>query len=243
MDEGSFYTNFKGGILFKKQITSLTALAAIFSLVIIFASCSDNSVTTQTDNLSFSYTGTRDTADNVGVLVLDTVKILLKDIKLNTANSNDSTNFKTGPYVLTLNLNTIVSTVGSAYIPVGTYDKVKFEVHKLNSTEPVPDPEFIDSVDSYSVVVKGTFNGVRFVYKSDKSAKQQLSFPNSLVVTTTSSNITLKIYPYLWFIDGNNMYIDPSDPNNRNTIDNNIKDNIKGNFKAFKDNDKNGIPD
>jgi hypothetical protein len=235
--------NFKGGILFKKQITSLTALAAFFSLLLIFASCSDNSVTTQTDNLSFSYAGTSDTVDNAGILVLDTVKILLKDIKLNVAHTNDSTNFKTGPYVLNLNFNSLVTTIGSAYIPVGTYDKVKFEVHKLETNEPVPDPEFRDSVDTYSVVVKGTYNGVRFVFKSDKSAKQQLAFPNSLVVTSTSSNITLKIYPYLWFIDSNNMYIDPSDPANHNTIDNNIKDNIKGNFKAFKDNDKNGIPD
>ena len=37
--------------------------------------------------------------------------------------------------------------------------------------------------------------------------------------------------------------MDPFDPANMNDIDNNIKDNIKLNFKAFKDDDKNGIPD
>ena len=37
--------------------------------------------------------------------------------------------------------------------------------------------------------------------------------------------------------------MDPRDPNNANDIDNNIKENIKHNFKCFKDNDRNGIPD
>jgi hypothetical protein len=50
------------------------------------------------------------------------------------------------------------------------------------------------------------------------------------------------VRPYIWFIK-NDVYLDPRDPANSNDIDNNIKDNIKNNFKAFKDNDRNGIPD
>src|SRR5205085_6573219 len=123
-------------------------------------------------------------------------------------------------------------------------DKVQFEVHKLNSNETVPDPEFNDGSNTNSVIAKGSYNGIRFVFKSDKSAKQKLNFPNALVVTTTSTNITLRISPYIWFIDQNtSLYLDPNDPNNHNAIDDNIKDNIKANFKAFKDDDKNGIPD
>ena len=223
---------------YKKVILPVFIAAALF-----FSSCSENTVTTQQDNLEFSYITSSDTADNIGNLVLDTVKILLKDIKLNVANSSDSTNFKTGPYVLYLNFNTGVNTIGSGYIPVGTYDKIQFEVHKLNTNEIVPDPEFNDGTNTYSVIAKGTYNGVRFVFKSDKSAKQKLNFPNSLVVTETKSNITLHIMPYVWFIDSNNQYMDPNNPLNHNTIDDNIKNNIKENFKAFKDNDKNGIPD
>ena len=198
------------------------------------------------NNLDVSYIGATDTADHAGNLILDTVKILLKDIKLNAASTDDSTNFRTGPFVLYINLSNpaILQTIGSAYIPPGTYGKIKFEVHKLEGGESVPDPEFADSTNTYSVVAKGTFNGARFVYKSDKSAKQQLAFPNSLTVTTTSSNVTIKIEPYIWFIDqGTGMYLDPTLPSNHNNIDNNIKNNINANFKAFKDNDKNGLPD
>ena len=227
-----------------KHKISMLILTALISAA-GFYSCSNSPVTsTQNDNLSFSYMSTADTTDNAGILVLDTVKILLKDIKLNVASSNDSTNFKTGPYVLYLNLNSGVNIIGSAYIPVGTYDKIKFEVHKLNDNETPPDPEFADANGRYSVIAKGTYNGVRFNFKSDKSAKQKLNFPNALVVSASGqSNITLKVQPYSWFIDGSNGFMDPNSPGNHDKIDNNIKDNIKANFKAFKDDDKNGIPD
>ena len=231
--------------LYLKRKISMLILAIIISMAGFYGCNNDSSVTTtQTDNLSFSYMSTADTTDNFGILVLDTVKILLKDIKLNVASSNDSTNFKTGPYVLYLNLNSSINIIGSAYIPVGTYDKVQFEVHKLNDNETPPDPEFADANGRYSVIVKGTYNGVHFNFKSDKSAKQKLNFPNALVVSENgTSNITLKVTPFCWFIDGSNGFMDPNLTGNHDKIDKNIKENIKANFKAFKDNDRNGIPD
>lgn len=232
--------------MFKRLYTPIIAIIAFIAVIFYLNGCSDKINTpSQADNVSFSYMAKSDTVDHVGILVLDTVKLLLKDIKLNVSSSSDSTNFKTGPYVIYLDLmSSLVTTVGSAYIPPGTYDKVQFEVHKLNTNEVVPDPEFNDGNNTYSVIAKGSYNGIRFVFKSDQSAKQKLNFPNSLIVTTTMSNITLSVQPYIWFIDTNtSLYLDPNDPNNHNTIDNNIKDNIKANFKAFKDDDKNGLPD
>lgn len=210
-----------------------------------FIGCGE-SVNPLLDNLEFSATSTSDSVgDALGILVLDTVKILIKDIKLNVANSSqDSTNFKVGPYVLFLNLNLEVTTITSAMIPAGTYDKIKFYVHKLNSNEILPDPEFADSNGRYSVIVKGTYLGERFVYKSTKSAHQILQFSNVVQISPTnlSNNVTLKVKPYIWFIN-DGVYLDPRIPSNSNEIDNNIKDNINNNFRAFKDNDKNGIPD
>lgn len=221
---------------------SLAAIFSIFMLTII--GCKDNTVSpTRSDNFKLSVMSSSEISDGPSILLLDTVKILIKDIKLNVAVSGDSTNFKTGPYVLYLNLNTGVNTIGSGYIPVGTYDKIKFEVHKLSDNEPIPDPDFADGNLRFSVVAKGAFNGVRFTYKSDKSAKQKLNFPNALIVTETMSNITLQIKPYLWFFDSNNQFLDPINESNRSEIDNNIKENIKANFKAFKDNNSDGLPD
>ena len=117
--------------------------------------------------------------------------------------------------------------------------KIKFEIHKPNNNDPIPDPEFRDAQGNYSVIAKGSYNGVPFIYKSKKSAHQILSFPNNLVITESAkTNVTLKVNPYTWFIS-NGVYLDPTDTANENDIDNNIKDS----FKAFKDDDKNGIPD
>lgn len=204
--------------------------------------CKD-AVLTNTENLEMSYQSSTDSTgnDTNDILVLDTVKILVKDIKLN--NSGSEPNFKTGPFVLNLNMAPILYSIGLQYIPPGTYDKVKFEVHKLANNEPVPDPDFEDGNGRYSVVVKGWFNGTHFVFKSDKSAHQMLSFPNNLVVSATAmQNITLYVTPYVWFLS-NGFYVNPGDPLNQTTIENNIKDNINNNFKIFVDNDKNGEPD
>lgn len=224
---------------------SILLFAALISATGFYA-CSDSSVTTvQTENFSISLMSSTDSVgDSQNILILDTVKILIKDIKLNVSNNNqDSTNFKVGPFVLFLNLTSGINEISSAIIPSGEYDKVKFEIHKLNDDEAIPDPEFSDVNGRYSVIVKGRYQGNYFIYKSSKSAHQILQFPVTIPVTSANlTNITLLVKPYIWFIN-NDVYLDPRDPANSNDIDNNIKNNFKNCLKAFKDNDKNGIQD
>lgn len=226
-----------------RKFKLIFAVICFVSMLMFINSCKEDSVTSQSDNLDLSVMSTPDVTDNSGVLVLDNVKILIKNIKLNVASNSDSTNFKVGPYVFVLNLNSSVNVITSALIPEGTYDKLKFEIHKLEPNETPPDPDFVDANGRYSAVVRGSYNGVPFIFKSDKSSHQKLSFPNSLIITVSGkSNVTFKASPYMWFWDGGD-FLDPNDPNNRNDIENNIKDNINNNFKAFKDENKDGIPD
>jgi hypothetical protein len=182
--------------------------------------------------------------DSQSILILDTVKILIKDIKLKLSNTNeDSTDFKVGPFVLFLNLSSGVNIISSAAIPAGEYRKIKFEVHKLNDNEVLPDLDFADANGRYSVIVKGWYLGNYFIYKSTKSAHQILQFPMDVPISMTAvSNVTLVVRPYIWFIK-NGTWLSPFDIANSNDIDNNIKDNINHNFKAFRDNDRNGLPD
>ena len=189
------------------------------------------------DNFGVSSYSTSDTVDS-GILEIDLAKVLIKDIKVNVSGSGES-NFKTGPYVMILGLNSIVNTIDTGYLPAGTYDKLKVEIHKPKNNDPIPDPEFRDSLGTYSVIVKGRFNGIGFTYKSKKTANLILTFPDAIIVTESGkTNVTVSVNPYTWFIQSG-IYLDPSLPGNENTIDNNIKDS----FKAFKDDDKNGIPD
>ena len=213
------------------------------SLLMIFLYAGCDTTSTEADNLDLSSYGTRTIADAADTLTLDTVKILIQDIKLNVANSSDSTNFKVGPFVYFLNFNTNVNLMTTAYIPQGNYDKIKFEIHKLNDNETPPDPEFVDNNGRYSTVVKGWFNGAYFIYKSTASVHQKLNFPTSIYPTQDArTNITLKAEPYKWFYK-NGVLLDPNNPANVNDIDNNIKNNVNDNLKAFRDNDRNGIPD
>jgi len=228
--------------IFKNKL-GLLILAAFISIA-GFYGCGESTISPM-NNLSFSSTSSMDsTGDSQTYFILDTVKILIKDIKLNVANSSqDSTNFKVGPFVLFLNLLSSVNQISTAIIPAGTYDKIKFEIHKLDVNEPVPDPEFADALGRYSVIVKGWYYGSYFVFKSDKSAHQKISFPNTLQLTeSVFSNVTLVVKPYIWFIK-NGQYLDPRDNSNASDIEKNIKENFKNNFKVFRDNDRNGIPD
>jgi hypothetical protein len=213
--------------------------------IISFNGCGDTTVAPASDNLSFSAYSSQDSVgDAQDYFILDTVKILIKDIKVHYANtSNDSANFKVGPFVLFLNLTSNVNFIATGLVPAGNYRKIKFEVHKLEDAEAIPDPEFADSNGRYSVIVKGWYMGNYFVYKSSKSAHQILNFPADIgIASDRSTNVTLLVKPYIWFIkDG--VYLDPLNPVNSNDIDNNIKDNINHNFKAFRDDDKNGLPD
>jgi len=183
--------------------------------------------------------------DSQNILVLDTVKILIKDIKLDLATgSEDSSQIKIGPFVVFLNLQSLtVATISTAIIPAGSYNRVKFEVHKLEDAEAIPDPEFADVNGRYSVIIKGFYLGNYFVYKSTKSAHQILNFPANIPVSVgLLTNITMVVKPYIWFIS-NGVFLDPRDPANSNDIDNNIKNNINHNFKAFKDDNRDGLPD
>jgi hypothetical protein len=231
----------------KSRVILNGILIAIFAMIplLFIQGCSDDDAVTPTaiDNASISMYGTANYTDLLDSLKLDTVKVLIRDIKLNVANSSDSTNFKVGPFVYFLNLNGSVNQMTTAQIPAGSYDKIKFEFHKLGDSETPPDPEFKDSTGRYSTVVKGYFNGAYFVFKSDVSFHQKLNFPTSIpVASDVQTNITLTAEPYKWFYKNGN-WLDPNNPVNRNDIENNIKNNVNNNFKAYKDNNKDGIPD
>lgn len=226
------------------KLISSTTLFVIILLFSIITGCSDNSTSPVSDNISlYTFDGSEVTTELLDSLTIDTAKILLKDIKLNVENSSDSTNFKTGPFVMFLQLRGRINLLTTSMIPAGTYEKIKFEIHKPDPGETLIDPDFGDNNGRYSVVVKGTFNGQYFVYKSSQTFHQKLNFPTYIsVLKDTYTNITLKAEPYKWFYN-NGVYLNPSDPANANNIDNNIRDNVNNNFRCYLDNNKDGVPD
>lgn len=212
--------------------------ANLFVFLILFG-C--NTVESGNGTVSVSFSTPVITQKMTGnTVTLDTVKILLRDIKLKNQSISEDMNIKTGPFVILLDLNGITTDFAIGEIPPGSYDRIKFKIQTLEDSEIPPDPEFKEDSLRYSVIVKGQFNSVPFIYKSKKPAHQDLKLENPVEVNETeTANLTITVDPSTWFIINGDV-VDPTDPANENDIDNNIKDSFK---KCFKDNDHNGQQD
>jgi len=175
-------------------------------------------------------------------IVLDTVKILLRDIKFRQA-AGDSSNVKVGPIVVKLNLNGTPTEFAAANVVAGNYSKIKFRLHKPEDADLISDPEFKSGISGdqrFSVIVKGKFNGTPFIYYSTKTATQEMNLKSAINITAdVKTNVTLSVDVNNWFNRGL-LVLDPTNTANKNDIDNNIKDSFK---KAFRDNNKDGIAD
>jgi len=215
---------------------------ATFLMLFAFSACDTTENTNGSMSLSFS-NNTALQKINDDVIELDTIKILIRDIKIKSKSGSDTSSIKVGPFVVKLNLTGTTIDFAINNIPTGSYDRIKFEIHKIEASETLSDPEFREGTDAslrYSVIVKGKYNTVPFIYKSRKSAKQDLKLETPVTVDENGvANLTITVDPFTWFANSVNTF-DPTDPANENDIDNNIKESFK---KAFRDNNHDGKED
>jgi hypothetical protein len=128
----------------------------------------------------------------------------------------------------------IISTV---VIPAGTYDRIKFEIHKLNENEDASllnDPLFGDFVNGgrYTVLIDGIsfVNGVGypFSYRSSLTANLQVFLdPPATFDSVQAYNLTLVFDPVIIFGMPGMRPLDPRDPDNHGIIDGMIKSSIR----------------
>jgi len=207
-----------------------------FIALIFYTGCDSTETTDGTVSISFSPSNiTQKISDDT--IQFDTVKVLLRDIKIKNQSGNDEMNIKVGPFVVYLNLAGMTTDFAVNNVPPGSYDRIRFRVHTLEDSETPPDAEFKDGSLRYSVIVKGMYNSVPFIYKSKKSAHQDLKLETPLQVADNSTaNLTITVDPPNWFYK-DNVLMDPNDPANENDINNNIEHSFK---KCFRDDDKDG---
>lgn len=236
----------------KLNLKSLT-LSARFTILLLtitgslmlLSGCSNNPVTTSTtgtgtgneDNISLSVQSADNIGDNAGLEITE-AKGLLTEIEVESDSA--SRRVKAGPIVVNLDVAGLNKVMASGIIPIGTYRKIKFQLHKPEDNETIPDPEFRDGSSGnqrYSFIIKGRYNGTSFVYKSRKTVNIVMALTSALNLIA-KSNLTILFDKTKWFQNGS-ATIDPSSGS-----DDLIDDNIKNSFrKAFKDDDKNGVPD
>ncbi len=189
------------------------------------------------------------------VAAVDSIRIsrsrfVLRDIKFKSA--TDSMNFQTAPMVLDLNLSSAVQTIRVTEVPFKTYERIEFEVHRVESTDvnvlpPAERAVFSDFLagDRYSIIIEGTVyrtpeSDISFVFRSRISAKQKVDLIPLLVINESNPvvNTTLLISSGNWFSGGGGL-LDPTDSRNENSI----SDNLKNSIRVFKDNNKDGSKD
>lgn len=217
--------------------------ALVFSAVLFFNGCSDTNTGPVSDNIEVGYRGSPDNSVTDGIFQLDSVKVLVRDIKLGTA-MGVYNNFRFGPYILYINLNsTAITRISNTYMGPGAYSSASLDIYQLGVGESVGDPDFVDANGRYSIVAKGTYNGTAFTYKSTANANLILNLPTAIDLAATSMTyLTLRVSPYGWFLSGG-TYLDPTNTVNDATINANIQTNINNSLRIYRDTNRDGEPD
>jgi hypothetical protein len=228
-------------------------------LVIFLWGCdnsTDSKPTSGTLGMSSKYT-TSTLAKSSQTAAVDSIKItrarfILRDIKFKSP-QGDSSNFRTAPMILELNLNGSVQSVGSIEVPFGSYSRIEYDVHRveqpeissLPASEQAQFAEFLAG-ERYSIIINGiVFNtGAApdtFTYRSKVDAKQKVDFDPAIAVSEAAPavNATVVISSANWFKNQTGALVNPKDPNNEGVID----ENLKASIKVYKDNNKDGFKD
>lgn len=237
----------------KKSKANLSYISLMIMMVLflmagfLFGGCSDtanpldpNSNSDET-TLSFSTIISEGISDNpTGTLVITEAKALITEVEVEISSTNKS--WHRDMFVINFDLNGNLKTELTSRMPKGTFKKIKFNVHKPEDNQTPPDPEFKignSGNQRFSFIVKGTYNGTPFVYRSRKSMNIVLNFETVTNIVNGNSNLTMLVDKAKWFTVNGNI-VDP----NSSTYEDEIEDNIKSSFKRiFRDDDKNGIPD
>jgi len=245
------------------RVSLISALSTIL-IVLLAIGCDNATEPTKVGSISMTshhstdISGMGKTAisqegSTVDSIRLSRARFLLRDIKFKTQGDADSCNFRTSPFVLELNLSGVVQEIGVQSAPFGSYRRIEFDVHRLDTAEynALPSSErlqFLEFMagDRFSIIIDGTMYRKgevprNFTFRSRVNAKQKIDLDPSLVVDSGSpvANATLSINSVSWFRSASGTLLDPTDPKVENTISNNLRSVIR----VHRDNNKDGKRD
>ena len=187
-------------------------------------------------------------------IVLSQVQLVLRRIELERVGGtvcdsliadDDCEEIKAGPLLLDLPLGAGAAHSFSVAIDTGSYGKIKFEIHKPESSGDAGFVALHPDFDGVSIRVTGTYNGVAFSYASDLDVEQEHEFVPPVTVTdSTGANLTLFVDLASWFANaGNSGLIDPATANKGGAAEGEVKSNIEASLNAFEDDDHDGQDD
>ncbi len=226
-----------------KKFKELVLFSLMISAgVILITGCDESggiTIPSGATEVTVSTKSDESTANPPASVVITEVKALISEVQFEQESTQNNQTITFSPFVVNLETSGSLREMTTDYMIRDFYTKIKFQVHKPEDTETPPDPEFVSGNERYSFIIKGTYNGGSFIYKSKSSMNIVLSFGKTENFNLKQTHITVTFNENGWFKNGASD-LDPRNPQNAGMIDNNIKNSFK---RAFVDNDKNGIPD
>jgi hypothetical protein len=166
-----------------------------------------------------------------GNLVVEEALLLLKSIKFTEEDDDEEEEFRTGSFVVNLDLTGQANPVVVSEVPAGTYKRVTFQIHKPEDHEIPPDPAFREGSSGqqrYSVIVRGQVDGQPFTLKVRESIQQRIDlFPPLVVSDSTAVVVTLQADLNRWFVDEDGQPLDPRVEDDADEIADAIKDSFR----------------
>jgi hypothetical protein len=221
----------------------ITILIAVFALS--FTGCDESggiTIPSGVSELTVSVKADDTILDDPAAIVITEAKALISEVEFEKESNGKDELHQRGPFVMNFNTNGTLIEMGTQYIIRDNYTKIKFLLHKPEETETPTDPEFKEGTaenQRFSFIIKGTYNGSSFVYKSKQSASIVINFPQTEYIDLKKTNVTVLFNKLKWFKNGS-AEVNPNDPQFESIIDNNITNSFS---KVFRDDDKNGQPD
>lgn len=224
-------------ILTNSNIFFATVLAAFVATGCSISDSNNNAPKPVSVNMQVATTGTAPVAPKTtssNHVTLSSVKMLVEELELESV-EEDSLDFEIENQVINLPLDGTPYQLAAANIPPGLYDEFELEIEGLDDDDVVNDPDFTGGSDEISIVIKGTYNGEDFTFKSEEDFEIEFEFspPIQIDENTTNVDINLMVDIDSWFVDSSGNELDPTDPGDREQIE----ENIKKSFKADKDED------
>ena len=165
------------------------------------------------------------TASNQAIASLTEVKLLVEELELENALDQDSLDFEVDDLVVNLPLDGSKLELAVTTIPEGVYDEFEMEIEGPDDGSSINDSDFYDDsdADGYSIVVRGVYNGEDFIYRTKRDFEFELDLTPPVEVSGNNSpSVAINVDPFSWFINDSGNALDPSDPANKQIIDENI---------------------
>lgn len=123
-----------------------------------------------------------------------------------------------------------------AFEDINTFTAIKLFIDKLGSGESVSDPDFSGSDQNYSIVVRGTYNGTDFFYRSQTSFERQLDFAGPVDLGSDSKTLQINILTNVnnFMVDPEtNEILSPNESSNTAVIDSLLRKSLNVNASAM----------